>query len=321
VQIPQTEKPSPLRQAIELAILYILLCSTYILGSGYLATRVATTPQQLYEIETIKGIAFIVVTGALFFIISYIRCKRIRRQERIIVQQEKTLLAAERRLVAAMSVATMAHDLNNLLMAFTALVEVLKRRKSDDSALRKMCEEIEVGIDKLQRLGKSLTASVSRAVPEKDENIDLNAAIYELVTIVRKHPDVRYCHIELPAPEPLWLTLNRTLFEQATVNLLINAAQAAGTNGRIKIGLAIEQLFAVLSVHDSGQGVPDQHIKEIFEPCFTTKAGGTGIGLLAVKAFAASCGTDVSVGRSPLGGALFQIRIPLHRQLADAPVL
>ncbi len=66
----------------------------------------------------------------------------------------------------------------------------------------------------------------------------------------------------------------------------------------------------MLAVHDDGPGVPADQVDSIFDPCFTTKPDGTGIGLVAVRAFAASCGGAVSVGQSPLGGALFQIRIP-----------
>ena len=117
-----------------------------------------------------------------------------------------------------------------------------------------------------------------------------------------------------PISRRFTLALNRTLFEGATLNLLINAAQAAGPTGQVEVRLTAEDNAALLAVADSGPGVPDDLVKDIFEPCFTTKPDGTGIGLLAVTAFAASCGADVSVGRSHLGGALFQLRIPIQSQ-------
>jgi signal transduction histidine kinase len=314
VQFPRSAVICPTRQAMEAAALYVLLCSTYILVSGYLATRAAATPQELYAMETTKGIAFIVVTSVLFFAISYLRCRKLRRQEETILAQEKALIQAERRLVAAMFSATVAHDLNNLLMALSGLVEGLKGRERDDSFLRTTREEIDISIGKLAHLAKRLVSTAKRAVPEKEGSVDMKAVLHELITVLRKHPDGRCCRVASSDIAPLTLVLNRTLLEEAVLNLLINAAQAAGPTGQIEVRLTTEQDAAMLAIHDSGPGVPDALVKDVFEPCFTTKADGSGIGLLAVTAFAASCSADVSVGRSPLGGAWFQIRIPIQNQ-------
>jgi signal transduction histidine kinase len=305
---------SPTRMALESAVLYTLLCSTYILLSGLLASHTAETPQQLHVIETIKGIAFVVATGGLFFTISCLRLRRIRRQEETIILQERGLLQADRRLVAAMSVATVAHDLNNLLMALSGLVKGLKDREGDDTVLVTTREKVEAGIEKLRHLAKRLALNASRAVPETEEDVDLKAALHELVAVVRQHPDVRFCRISSSDLAPISLVLNRTLFEEAVMNLLINAAQASGLRGQIEVHLTAEPGLAILEFHDNGPGVPDALVQEIFEPCFTTKPEGTGIGLLTVTAFAGSCGAQVSVGRSPLGGALFRFRIPTERR-------
>jgi signal transduction histidine kinase len=144
IQIPRSALTDPAHQALEAAALYAALCGLYITVSGYLATRAAGTPEQLHDIETVKGIAFVVVTGLLFFAISYLRLRRIRRQEETILVQEEALIQAERRLVAAMTAATVAHDLNNLLMTLSGLVEGLKGREGDDPFLLSMREGVEV---------------------------------------------------------------------------------------------------------------------------------------------------------------------------------
>jgi signal transduction histidine kinase len=259
----------------------------------------------------VKGIIFVIVTGILFFVFSFLRLRQIRQQEETIILHEKALIETERKLVAAMSSATVAHDVNNLLMALSGLVEGLKGREGDDPFLLALRKNLEIGIDKLSHLTQRLALTVSRTTPEKAESIQLKAALNDLVAVVQKHPDVRGCHISSAGIEPLTLILNRTLFEEAVVNLLINAAQATGPKGHIEVSLTTGPDFALLAIHDSGPGVPDDLVTDIFEPCFSTKSNGTGLGLLAVNAFAVSCGADVSVGRSPLGGALFQLRIPI----------
>jgi two-component system sensor histidine kinase HydH len=313
-QIPRAAVVNPTRQAIAAAALYVLLCSSYIAVSGYFVAGAVARPRQLYVIETIKGVAFIVVTGALFYAISFLRYRKIRRQEETIIVQERALIQAERRLVAAMSAATVAHDLNNLLMTLSGLVEGLKGRERDDPFLLSMREGVEVGIEKLSHLAKRLMSTVRRAVPEEDVVVDVKAALLEMIAILQKHPDCRSTRVTSDDLAPLTLVLNRTLFEEAVLNLLINAAQAAGPAGQIEVHLTTEAGVAMLEIHDSGPGVPDGDVKDIFEPCFTTKPDGTGIGLLAVMAFAASCDASVSVGRAPLGGALFQLRIPIQEQ-------
>jgi signal transduction histidine kinase len=130
------------------------------------------------------------------------------------------------------------------------------------------------------------------------------------VAIARKHPDTRFSRISIPEIPALSLVLNRVLLEEAILNLLINAAQATGPNGRIELRVRREADHVLLAVHDDGPGVPEDQIESIFDPCFTTKPNGSGIGLVAVKAFAASCGGSIAVSKSPLGGALFEIRIP-----------
>lgn len=273
--------------------------------------------QQLYVIEIIKGSAFIVVTGVLFFAISFLRLRRIKRQEETIIKHEKVLLQAERRRVAAMSAAAMAHDLNNLLMALSGFVDEIKKQERIDPSLHAMCETLDVGIGKLRHLAVRVASAVSVAVPEKAEEVDVRAALEELVAVVRKHPVALFCRFSTSELSSLHLPLNRSLFEEAVLNLLINAAEATGSKGQIEVSLKIDGDSAILAIHDNGTGIPDDLVKEIFEPCFTTKPTGTGLGLLSVRAFTESCGGEISVGRSPLGGALFQIRIPLQNQPPD----
>ena len=265
-------------------------------------------------IETIKGSAFIIVTGALFFAISFLRLRRIKRQEETIIIHEKGLLQAERRRVAAMSAAAMAHDLNNLLMALSGFIDEIKKQERLAPSLHAMCETLDVGIGKLRRLAARVASAVSIAVPEKAEEVDVKAILEELVAVVRKHPVALFCRFSTSKLSSLHLSLNRSLFEEAVLNLLINAAEATGAKGQIEVSLTIDGGSAILAIHDNGPGVPDDLVKDIFEPCFTTKPTGTGLGLLSVRAFTEACGGEMSVGRSPLGGALFQLRIPLQIQ-------
>ncbi|MFO7535224.1 MAG: HAMP domain-containing sensor histidine kinase [Kiritimatiellia bacterium] len=302
---------SPLWTAAGTTLAYIVLCGFYIFYSSRYAAAVAQSPHDLQLIETSKGIAFITLTGLIYFVVSHALFKRIRRQEATIAAQELALLKTERKIMGAMSFAVIAHDLNNLLMTLSSITADLHEQGNGNGPLQAACKEIENGINNLSHLCKRITSSTAHVLPAEQERVDLDDALPRLVDIARKHPDVRFCGITTPDLPPLSLVLNRVLLEEAVLNLVINAAQAAGPTGRIEIRVVCDATTATLAVHDDGPGIPPDRVEAIFDPCYTTKPEGTGIGLVTVKAFASSCEGAISVGKSPLGGALFQIRIPL----------
>lgn len=301
----------PARQAAISAAFYIVFCIAYILISGWIAAAAATSTEDLKRIEAIKGTAFVTVTGLLFFLVTYARLKRIRANETQILAQERTLLQGQRRSVAAMSAASIAHDLNNLLLSLAGLVEELKNHEKSDPFLITLRKDIEIGIDKVLHLTARIASTAKDVLPEERVHTDLCSAAGQVIALSRKHPDVKHCSVLVPEQACINVTINPNLFEDALLNLVLNAAQAAGEGGTIEVRISQEKDRAVVEVHDTGPGVPEELQNRIFDPCFTTKPRGTGVGLLAVKTFAASHGGDVQVDSSPWGGALFRLRFPI----------
>lgn len=301
----------PARQAAISAAFYIVFCIAYILISGWIAAAAATSTEDLKRIEAIKGTAFVTVTGLLFFLVTYARLKRIRANETQILAQERTLLQGQRRSVAAMSAASIAHDLNNLLLSLAGLVEELKNHEKSDPFLITLRKDIEIGIDKVLHLTARIASTAKDVLPEERVHTDLCSAAGQVIALSRKHPDVKHCSVLVPEQACINVTINPNLFEDALLNLVLNAAQAAGEGGTIEVRISQEKDRALVEVHDTGPGVPEELRNRIFDPCFTTKPRGTGVGLLAVKTFAASHGGDVQVDSSPWGGALFRLRFPI----------
>lgn len=301
---------SPARKAVVLAGSYIVFCSLYIALSDKFAAAIASSAEQLRAMETYKGIGFVIATGLLFFAIAYEQWLTIQRQEEKLVAQQRSLIQGERRAVAAMCAASVAHDLNNLLMALSGLVEGLKAKEEEDPFLLTMRRAIENSIDNLAHQARRTASTATQVLPDKKVSVALDSLLPQVVALAQKHPAVRECEVTAPALPPVMLTCNQTLLEEAVLNLLIIAAQAAGPHGVIELRVERPPDSVVVAVHDNGPGVPEAIAGSIFDPCFTTKPNGTGLGLLAVKAFAASNDAQVSVGRSRLGGAMFEIRIP-----------
>jgi signal transduction histidine kinase len=105
--------------------------------------------------------------------------------------------------------------------------------------------------------------------------------------------------------------VNPITLHRSVLNLVLNAADAVEGRGIIEVRLSASGPQAVLEVHDNGPGIPEDQRRRIFEAFYTTKAMGTGLGLLSVKACADEHHGHVEVLSSPLGGALFRLTLPL----------
>jgi signal transduction histidine kinase len=298
-------KSSPFVRALAMASLYAALCAIYIVFSSWFAANSAQTRHEMQVIETVKGIAFVMGTALLFFMASFVWWRRIKRRDDLLLQ-------LERKAVASMFNATLEHDLNNLLMSLSGLIGELGTRDAGDASLATMRKQLERSIGNLANLTKRLASSAKMSQSERIETLALATEVPRILALVRKHPDLLGRSLIVRNLPEVVATLDREFFEHAIMNLVLNAAQATGRNGKIEIVLQPQGEFLDLEVHDSGPGVSPDVAEAIFDPGFTTKPDGTGLGLFSVRAFAVSCRGEVSVERSPLlGGALFRLRIPL----------
>jgi signal transduction histidine kinase len=306
VELPETH---PVRTAMTGAAIYVAIALAYIVLSGHVAAAFAGSLEALRTIEAIKGVAFVVVTGLLFFFISLGWWRTTRRQRDLLIQ-------SERRAVAAMYGASLAHDLNNMLMGLHGLVEALKVHEKDDEFLIGMRGSVEHAIQTLAPFSKRLASMAKEFRPGEKTAVDLAAALGRIVELARKHPAVRFCALRATDLPPVTLDLHVELLEQAVLNLIVNAAQAAGPKGRIELRVRREARSVCLEVHDDGPGIPPEKTETIFAAGYTTKQDGSGLGLLSVQAFAASCRAGIAVERSPLGGAVFRLVLPATPETA-----
>ena len=110
--------------------------------------------------------------------------------------------------------------------------------------------------------------------------------------------------------ERMVLPVDRSLLAHAVRNLVLNALHAVGPRGFVELELTREGPEVVLRVTDDGPGVNDALMEQIFDPGFTTKSGGTGLGLTIVQRVAEAHGAALELKNAPGGGASFSIRWP-----------
>ena len=101
-----------------------------------------------------------------------------------------------------------------------------------------------------------------------------------------------------------------TLIESTVFNLLLNAYEAMPQGGTLRVETRRRGAFAHLEIADSGEGIPDEQLEDIFNPFFTTKAHGVGLGLAMVSKFVDSHDGTISVTSRPGQGSTFLVQLP-----------
>jgi len=131
-------------------------------------------------------------------------------------------------------------------------------------------------------------------------------------------------HLDLPA-EPLEVPVDENQLRQALLNLIRNAREAMAEGGRLRIGVRREvDDTATITVTDSGPGIAAENLPKIFDPFFSTKAKGTGLGLALVQQIAVEHGGRVDVSSNDVSsegqGTTFRLVLPVRAPTASSGV-
>lgn len=205
----------------------------------------------------------------------------------------------------------LAHEIMNSLTPIASLSESLSGLMRQESA----STESVGAIDTIARRAQGLAGFVTRyrqmaELPEPVlENVPLQAFADSIRTLMKRRLDgVRYTsRIEAQS-----ITADPDLLSQAVINLLHNAADAvAGMDGpAIELACTRDGDTVVISVTDNGKGVPAEFTEDIFVPFFTTKSGGSGIGLAIVRQIALKHGGKVEAESNVPHGSVFKLVLP-----------
>lgn len=299
----------PAETAGLLALLYVLVCAVYIIGSGAVASRLANSKQDLERIERVKGIAFVVTTGAIFSGCWYWLLRRIRDAELRLAEHQHALAMAERRALAGVFASSVAHDLNNILSVLQGELEEVRRQGAGENVQRET-DQMERAIEDMVALNRRLTSLGKDRMNREPVPLDLVKVIHDAVDFGHVHKRLRECNIHIRGDATVPLKGDPNLLQQLLLNLLINAAEATNGQGAIEISaMRQDNGGAVMEISDNGPGLPEQVRARLFEPYLTTKPQGTGLGLLSVRAAAEAHGGTVELLETR-AGACFRVTLP-----------
>jgi signal transduction histidine kinase len=220
-----------------------------------------------------------------------------------------------------------AHDFNNLLSVMMGYNELVLQDEALREDSKQMLETVRDAGERARSLTRQLLAYTKRQ-QLKPQSLDLNAVINGTEKILRSFAGAGVT-LELSLAPQLWSAwLDPVQAEQVLMNLAVNARDAMPQGGTLRIETANVELngsrprshaesqagpHVMLSITDSGNGMDEATRAKIFEPFFSTKAEGTGLGLATVFGVVQYCGGDILVQSEPGKGACFKVYFPKER--------
>ncbi|HLV96381.1 MAG TPA: ATP-binding protein [Candidatus Acidoferrales bacterium] len=228
------------------------------------------------------------------------------------------LQVSERLAALGRVTAGVAHEVKNPLNSMRLWLEVLKGNMPTDPEPQQAVKMLDTEIDRLDRAVKTFL-SFTRPVELKLEETDLRELLDEVLDAAR--PAIAKAGLELRVDFPsefAAVLVDRQLIHQAVLNLLLNACDFTPPGGHITVNLQRDGEFAALSVSDSGKGISPEDRKKIFQLFFTTRPGGTGVGLANTFRFVQLHNGRIDFDSEVTRGTTFRIELPLAR-LVEAP--
>ena len=215
--------------------------------------------------------------------------------------------------------AGLAHDFNNLLVAIMGGFQLIDAHLQDE-AVQQLTRNGMQAAERAASLVRQLLA-VARREPPRPEIVNLAEAIPAMRDLLRYALNPRHA-LNITVPEEVWpVMVDAPQLETALLNLAVNARDAMGERGTLTITVAnvsagsaagVHGDHVIITVADTGAGIPAHLQQRVSEPFFTTKprGAGTGLGLTMVKNFADASGGDIDIESSAAEGTKIHLRLP-----------
>ena len=211
----------------------------------------------------------------------------------------------------------MAHGIRNPLHVIGGFSHRLLRKTDEDdpsrawaTAIAEEARRIEQMVERFETLAMRKTSFFAQE--------DLNVIVRSTLELLL--PELKAKNLTLVAelcPEPLVGRFNKHLLKVALAHLVRNAVEATPRGGTVLLRTAMEQQFAVLILQDTGRGMPQEVVEKVFVPFYTTKIGGTGLGMVFVRQIVDEHRGVITLESKVGRGTTVTIRLP-HR-FTDSP--
>lgn len=210
-----------------------------------------------------------------------------------------------------------AHEVRNNLTPVTLYLSLLRRRLVGDGPGLEVLQKVEAGFTALEATVNDLLSFSAHRQPQWGTFL-VGELVEEVCESLTPQFEAQAVEIEIDIPPNTSLTADRELIRRAVLNLALNALDVMPQGGDLVVTSYDGPGGFELEVADSGPGLSDEQQKRLFEPFYSTKETGTGLGLSVVAHVAEAHGGSVTAINCPEGGAAFTLKIPRHAMGAAA---
>jgi PAS domain S-box-containing protein len=287
----------------------------------FFAYRIVLPDGEIKHIETIGRPAFS-ASGELVEIVTtqidVTERKRAQEEHKRLLQLEADFAHMNRVSMLGELAASLSHEIMQPIASARnnarAAQKFLEMEPPDLGEVREAVASFVSDTDRTGEIIARIREQIKKAPPRK-ERFDLNAAIEEVIILVRSATNRNGVLVEMRLADGLSLVAgDRVQLQQVLLNLVLNAVEAMGSveAGARKLLISTEQdrTGALVAVRDSGPGIDPTHLKRVFKAFYTTKSGGTGMGLSICRSIIDAHGGRLWAEANEPRGAVFQFTLP-----------
>ncbi|HZM25204.1 MAG TPA: GAF domain-containing protein [Anaerolineales bacterium] len=288
------------------------------------SSRNAFTHNDFIALESLAGILASVITSAdqyqrLQVTISQLRSTQMELRARMEAQRsaENRLIQAAKLAAVGEMAAGIAHELNNPLTSVTGFAELVLEDMPEGSESRKDLETVMREALRARDVVRRLL-DFARQSESIRARASLNEVVEDVVALSRHLIHMSGIELKIDLEKDLpWVLIDSNQMKQVLINLVHNALQAMPDGGEMEIKTSNSSRsnrdWVIVSVQDTGVGIPQLEQARIFEPFYTTKGnqGGTGLGLSVTYGIITDHGGQIDVVSQPGAGAKFTVWLPL----------
>lgn len=223
----------------------------------------------------------------------------------------RRLYRAERLATAGQLASSVAHEIRNPLTSIRSTVQYLLGEFEEGHPKRSLIEGVILEVDRIDRTVDGLL-NLTRQVEFKPEKIALDEVISQTLLLVgtqarNQQVEIRFSKYAASAH----ILGDSSRLKQLFLNLILNALQAMPAGGRLTISLGEDSRHAQVSISDTGCGIATENLDKVFDPFFTTRQGGTGLGLPISYTIARQHGGEMEIKSQSGEGTTIAVRFPI----------
>jgi signal transduction histidine kinase len=304
-------------QQIRSVLAVPLIARGEVIGAVYVDTRMSErlfTEADLRLLQAMASQAAMAIRNARLFQDASAANERLKTALQELRDTQQQLVQAERLAALGRLAASVAHELRSPLMVMRNSLFFLDRlyagpKPPSAEVVRRHLGKLDTEIDRQGKIINDLLF-FSRNRPRTLGDVDLNALLQEVLLRVPRAESIAI-DVALEPDLPI-IRADSDQLQQVFVNLIANAVQAMREGGTLRVTSEFDTIFATVVIADTGCGIPREHLRRIFEPFYTTKENGIGLGLSVTKSIVEGHRGKIGVESIEGEGTTFTVALPLE---------